>query len=195
MRRRLGLERMGRSRRRFAFQLPVRLAVVEAQQQPVESISAVTLLTVNMLDAVVFYQALGFHLLYGGPEAPFTSFRVGTGYLNLELDTGGASRRAVWGRVVFWVDDVDAMYRRALAAGFDPESAPADAPWGERYFHIRDRDGHELSFARPLAPRDACAGRQDSLTLGICGTAGRSSGNLFLDPEGEGLARECVSEG
>src|SRR4030095_7110438 len=61
-------------------------------------------------------------------------------------------RGAIWGRVVFWVDDVDAMYRRAVAAGFDPESAPADAPWGERYFHIRDRDGHELSFARPLAP-------------------------------------------
>jgi catechol 2,3-dioxygenase-like lactoylglutathione lyase family enzyme len=135
---------------------------MEAQQQPVESISAVTLLTVNMLDAVVFYQALGFHLLYGGPEAPFTSFRVGTGYLNLQLDTVGSPRRAVWGRVVFWLADVDAMYRRALAAGFDPESAPADAPWGERYFHIRDRDGHELSFARPLAPRDACAGGQDS---------------------------------
>jgi catechol 2,3-dioxygenase-like lactoylglutathione lyase family enzyme len=120
---------------------------------PVESISAVTLLTVNMLDAVAFYEALGFHLLYGGPEAPFTSFRVGAGYLNLELDTVGSPRRAVWGRVVFWVDDVDAMYRRALAAGFDPETSPADAPWGERYFHIHDRDGHELSFARPLAPR------------------------------------------
>jgi catechol 2,3-dioxygenase-like lactoylglutathione lyase family enzyme len=126
---------------------------VEAQRQPVESISAVTLLTVNMLDAVAFYEALGFHLLYGGPEAPFTSFRVGAGYLNLQLDTVGPPRRAVWGRVVFWVADVDAMYRRALAAGFDPDTSPADAPWGERYFHIHDRDGHELSFARPLAPR------------------------------------------
>jgi uncharacterized glyoxalase superfamily protein PhnB len=26
---------------------------------------------------------------------------------------------------------------------------PRDAPWGERYFHMRDPDGHELSFARP----------------------------------------------
>jgi catechol 2,3-dioxygenase-like lactoylglutathione lyase family enzyme len=95
---------------------------VEAQREPIESISAVTLLTVNMVEAVVFYEALGFHLLYGGPEAPFTSFRVGAGYLNLELDTVGSPRRAVWGRVVFWVDDVDAMYRRALAAGFDPET-------------------------------------------------------------------------
>jgi uncharacterized glyoxalase superfamily protein PhnB len=50
--------------------------------------------------------------------------------------------------VVFWVDDVDAMYRRALAAGFTPETSPADASWGERYFHIRDASG--VSFARPL---------------------------------------------
>jgi catechol 2,3-dioxygenase-like lactoylglutathione lyase family enzyme len=125
---------------------------MEAQREPVESISAVTLLTVDMVAAVAFYQALGFHLLYGGPEAPFTSFRVGAGYLNLQADTAGSSQTAIWGRVVFWVDDVDAMYRRAQAAGFEPETSPADAAWGERYFHLRDPDGHELSFARPLAP-------------------------------------------
>ena len=126
---------------------------MEVQREPVESISAVTLLTLDMAAAVAFYRALGFRLLYGSPEAPFTSFRVGAGYLNLQLDPVGSSRKGIWGRVVFWVDDVDAMYRRALAAGFDPEASPADAPWGERYFHIRDRDGHELSFAHPLASR------------------------------------------
>jgi hypothetical protein len=31
--------------------------------------------------------------------------------------------------------------------------------------------------------------------LNIGGTAGPSSGNLFLDLEGEGIARECISEG
>jgi catechol 2,3-dioxygenase-like lactoylglutathione lyase family enzyme len=123
--------------------------------EPVESISAVTLLTFDMGAAVAFYLALGFHLLYGGPAAPFTSFRVGNGYLNLQLDAARSPGRSVWGRVVLWVDDVDAMYRRALAAGFDPETSPTDASWGERYFHLRDADGHELSFARPLnAPPD-----------------------------------------
>jgi catechol 2,3-dioxygenase-like lactoylglutathione lyase family enzyme len=131
----------------------VRLDRVSTQRDPIESISAVTLLTVDMVEAVAFYQALGFSLLYGGPEARFTSFRVGTGYLNLQLDAAGSARRALWGRVVLRVNDVDAMYRRALAARFHPETSPADAPWGERYFHIHDRDGHELSFARPLARR------------------------------------------
>jgi catechol 2,3-dioxygenase-like lactoylglutathione lyase family enzyme len=125
---------------------------VADQSEPIESISAVTLLTVHMGKAVTFYQALGFHLLYGGPEAAFTSFRVGTGYLNLQLDPAGADRNTIWGRVVFWVEDVDAMYRRALESRLAPESAPTDAPWGERFFHIRDPDGHELSFARPLSP-------------------------------------------
>ena len=125
---------------------------MDRQGEPVEGLSAVTLLTVDMVVSVAFYEALGFPLLYGGPEAPFTSFRVGDGYLNLQLDTVGPPRRTVWGRVVFRVDDVDAMYRRVLAAGFKPETSPADASWGERYFHVRDPDGHELSFARPLAP-------------------------------------------
>ena len=126
---------------------------MESQPEPVESISAVTLLTVDMVEAVTFYRALGFHLLYGGHDAPFTSFRVGAGYLNLQLDAVGLPGRAVWGRVVFWVDDVDAMHRLAIAAGVGPATSPADAAWGERYFHIHDPDGHELSFARPLAPR------------------------------------------
>lgn len=120
----------------------------------VESISAVTLVTANMAEAVPFYLLFGFELLYGGPEAAFTSFRIGTGYLNLQRcedrpRPGGGG----WGRVVLWVDDVDAVHRRALAAGLAPAAPPADAPWGERYFHLRDPDGHELSFARPLEAR------------------------------------------
>ena len=55
-----------------------------------------------------------------------------------------------WGRVIFHVADVDALYERALAAGCQPTTAPRDAEWGERFFHLIDPDGHELSFARPL---------------------------------------------
>jgi catechol 2,3-dioxygenase-like lactoylglutathione lyase family enzyme len=101
-----------------------------SQLEPIESISAVTLLTIRMDKAVSFYGALGFHLPYGGPAEPFTSFRVGAGYPNLQLDPAASARKAIWGRVVFWVADVDAMYQRALEAQFVPESAPTDAPWG-----------------------------------------------------------------
>src|SRR5687768_11036893 len=101
-----------------------------------------------MARAVAFYEALGFQLLYGGADAPFTSFRVGSGFLNLQL---AADRGAgIWGRIIFWVDDVDAMHARAINAGLEPVTSPEDATWGERYFHVHDPDGHELSFARPL---------------------------------------------
>lgn len=116
----------------------------------IERISAVTLVTGDMARACAFYEALGFPRLYGGPDDPFTSYRVGDGYLNLQLDPDAPAVQRVWGRIVFWVDDVDAMHRRATTAGFPAETEPADATWGERYFHIRDPDGHELSFARLL---------------------------------------------
>jgi len=116
----------------------------------VESISAVTLAVSEMARSVAFYRALGFELVAGGHDAGFTTFGVGTGFLNLQVDTAHAPVPAIWGRVIFHVDDVDAMHARAVAAGARPTTQPADAPWGERYFHVRDPDGHELSFARLL---------------------------------------------
>jgi catechol 2,3-dioxygenase-like lactoylglutathione lyase family enzyme len=122
-----------------------------AASDPLECISALTLVVHDMATSVAFYEALGFRLLSGGPEAPFTTFQVGTGYLNLQLDAAGPRGDGIWGRAILWVHDVDEMFARARRAGFEPTTAPTDAPWGERYFHIRDPDGHELSFARPLA--------------------------------------------
>ena len=73
---------------------------------------------------------------------------MGTNFVNLSGAEGPPAGH--WGRVIVHVDDPDAVHRRAIDAGHAPEFEPRDAPWGERYFHIRDPDGHELSFARPL---------------------------------------------
>ena len=115
----------------------------------IEGISAITLGTHDMARAVRFYRALGFDLLYGGEAAAFTSFRAGSGYLNLTAQPED-KRWSWWGRAIFYVADVDTLYARALAAGYQPSTQPRDAEWGERYFHLSDPDGHELSFARPL---------------------------------------------
>ena len=117
----------------------------------VESISAVTLAVRDMAVSVDFYrEKVGLELLYGGGEASFTSFKVGDGYLNLDLAPDGDGRRTGWGRIVFHVEDVDDHYRRLVGLGLTPSTEPVDAPWRERYFHVNDPDGHELSFARPL---------------------------------------------
>lgn len=115
----------------------------------IEAISAITLATHDMQRAVQFYRSLGFELRYGGETASFTSFGAGAGYLNL-IAQPNEKRWSWWGRVIFHVTDVDALYERAIAAGHQPETVPRDAEWGERYFHLTDPDGHELSFARPL---------------------------------------------
>lgn len=115
----------------------------------ITSISAVTLATHDMARAVRFYAALGFPLRYGGGSAAFSSLSAGNGCLN--LTTEGSERDwSWWGRIVFHVADVDLLYRQALAAGLQPQAPPRDATWGERFFHITDPDGHELSFATPL---------------------------------------------
>jgi len=54
-----------------------------------------------------------------------------------------------WGRMIFYVAGVDAFWTYLRGKGFLSES-PQDASWGERYFHVSDPDGHELSFACPL---------------------------------------------
>lgn len=116
----------------------------------IESISAITLATHDMARAVAFYDSLGFVMKYGGAASAFTSYSVGGSFLNL-VAVPADTPLGWWGRAIFHVADVDALHARVLELGLAPEAPPRDAEWGERYFHLTDPDGHELSFARLLA--------------------------------------------
>ncbi len=118
----------------------------------IQRISAVTLATHDMKRAVEFYRMLGFHMLYGGEDAAFTSFRAGAGFLNLIIQPA-EKHWSWWGRVIFYDSDIDGLYARLVSAGLAPHGPPRDAAWGERFFHLTDPDGHELSFAWPLQSR------------------------------------------
>jgi catechol 2,3-dioxygenase-like lactoylglutathione lyase family enzyme len=114
----------------------------------ITALSAITLATRDMAAAVRFYRLCGFELLYGGEDAGFTSFRAGSSsYLNLIAEP---AKVTWWGRVIFYENDVDGLYERLVAAGIQPQMPPRDAQWGERFFHVTDPDGHEISFAWPL---------------------------------------------
>ncbi len=119
----------------------------------IESLSAVTIVVADMAASVRFYDAMGFVAVYGGADAEFTSYRAGSGFLNLQLAADPPAPGA-WGRAIFYVSDVDAQHAAAIAAGYPPSTVPVDAPWGERYFHISDPDGHEISFARPFGDQE-----------------------------------------
>ena len=117
----------------------------------IEQISAVTVKVANMRNAVRFYRdVLGMEIIYGGEDDCFSSLRTTDEkgpILNLEQGRSVTG----WGRLILYVADVDAIWAHLREKGFHPES-PRDASWGERYFHMPDPDGHELSFARPLRP-------------------------------------------
>ena len=116
----------------------------------IQLISAATFNVRDMARSVEFYKKLGFELLYGGKSAAFSSLKAGEAFVNLSANPGYEHRW--WGRVIFRVVDVDELHRAFMATGLKAES-PRDAAWGERFFHIHDPDGHELSFAELLPAR------------------------------------------
>jgi catechol 2,3-dioxygenase-like lactoylglutathione lyase family enzyme len=118
-------------------------------QLQVERISAVTLKVRDMARSLRFYnEVLGLEIIYGGKNSCFTSLRSpGARDVILNLEQGACN--GPWGRVIFHVKDVDELWRYLKSKQFNP-AQPSDAAWGERYFHLDDPDGHELSFATPL---------------------------------------------
>ena len=53
------------------------------------------------------------------------------------------------------VDDVDAHFERARAAGARILSEPEDEAYGERIYRVEDVEGHRWMFAQPLAAAEA----------------------------------------
>ena len=138
----------------------------------VNKISAITLRIKEMDRSCRFYSQIpGFRLIYGGSfNDIFSTFEIGESnnskiYLNLELIRPTNDRnnqndyvttlRNHFGRIIFHTDDVDKLYNyfknnESISSDVIFENAPTDAPWGERYFHIREPDGYQLSFASSL---------------------------------------------
>ena len=141
-------------------------------------ISAVTLIIENMKKSCSFYSQIpGFKLVYGGSsDDSFTTFQIGEDvpkmYLNLELnrtnnnhnhrmlraayDDNHRKQRQYFGRIIFHTKDVDGLYscfrsNEHISNLISFENEPTNASWGERYFHIREPDGYQLSFAQPIA--------------------------------------------
>jgi catechol 2,3-dioxygenase-like lactoylglutathione lyase family enzyme len=82
-----------------------------------------------------------------GSAADFNNNKFNLG----EKTKGGEN----FGRIIFHTDNVDKLYSymeydEYLSKFIIFESKPTNAPWGERFFHIREPNGYQLSFAQPL---------------------------------------------
>jgi len=133
----------------------------------VTRISAITLIITNMEKSCNFYSNIpGFKLIHGGSSNDFfTTYQVGKfkniTHLNLELKKLSKDNPSQpingnhFGRIIFYTDNVDRLYSYfknniLISKLILIENEPMDAPWNERYFHIREPDGFQLSFAQPI---------------------------------------------
>jgi catechol 2,3-dioxygenase-like lactoylglutathione lyase family enzyme len=129
-------------------------------------ISAITLKVKDMEKLRSLYSKIpGLRLTYGGePSDSFTTFEIGEGskttYINLERieDDDGSSDfykkfnlgkmrgSEDFGRVIFHTENVDKLYSymkhdEYISKYIVFENEPTNAPWGERFFHIREPNG------------------------------------------------------
>jgi catechol 2,3-dioxygenase-like lactoylglutathione lyase family enzyme len=125
-------------------------------------ISAVTLKVSDMKKSLLFYSKIpGLSLRYRSANTEgFSSFEIENGdfksYLNLELSVKEKVLfTSNFGRIIFHTNNVDKLYLKLkndkeLSEIIVFENEPMNATWGERFFHVKDPDGYELSFATPI---------------------------------------------
>ena len=78
------------------------------------------------------------------------SSEIGLGGIAAEPLHGRPQRPASGHRVdlCVYVDDVDAVFARARAEGYEGVGDPADMPWGERVAWLADPDGNLVMLTR-----------------------------------------------
>jgi PhnB protein len=64
---------------------------------------------------------------------------------------GDSPRRGVSSMLYVYVDDVDAHYARARAAGASIVSELETQEWGDRRYQTADPEGHQWTFAQHVA--------------------------------------------
>jgi uncharacterized glyoxalase superfamily protein PhnB len=90
----------------------------------------------------------------GGAGGLHAELEVGGGRIYFGQPPSGFQNPAVAGRTsstYVLVDDVDAHFERARAAGAEIVEELTDLPFGHRRYGCRDPQGHEWFFAQVLA--------------------------------------------
>ena len=102
-----------------------------------------------------FYAALGwFEILHDATNNRRFTTRFGGEAISTSSPSLLSGAGPGWGRVIFYVADVDALYFRTCTrgSGCQPTTAPRDAGilWGERFFHLIDPTVTNLVSHAPL---------------------------------------------
>jgi catechol 2,3-dioxygenase-like lactoylglutathione lyase family enzyme len=114
-------------------------------------LNAIGIVTSDMGRSITFYRLLGLDVPETPSEGHVDTFLPNGVRFMLDSEDTVRSFRPEWTRetgnqvgLAFEcasAAEVDELYARITAAGFDGEKAPWDAVWGQRYAQLRDPDG------------------------------------------------------
>jgi uncharacterized glyoxalase superfamily protein PhnB len=90
---------------------------------------------------------------HDSPEGAVLHAKVRIGDSTIEMGEAHGPWQAMPTAIYLYVPDADAVYRRAMAAGADSLSEPADQPYGDRLAGVRDFCGNQWFIATHM--RDA----------------------------------------
>jgi catechol 2,3-dioxygenase-like lactoylglutathione lyase family enzyme len=123
-----------------------------------KSISGLVFYVQDMDKTAEFYEKLGF--TFTDREPNYLSIRLNWFWLDFhpqdKADIPEFQKEAdltIKGAGQFTyisVDNVDESYNELVDKGLQPDSQPADQPWGNREFLLRDPDGYKLVFFKKL---------------------------------------------
>jgi catechol 2,3-dioxygenase-like lactoylglutathione lyase family enzyme len=127
----------------------------------VPQLNAISVVVSDMSTSIRFYRLLGLDVPDTPDEGHVDTFLPNGVRFMLDTEQVIRSFRPEWRREAgnqFALalecaspDEVDEVYRRVTAAGFDGEKEPWDAFWGQRYAQLRDPDGVSVDLYAPAA--------------------------------------------
>ena len=82
-----------------------------------------------------------------GPDGKIAHAEVKIGDSMVMMGSGGPSRLLMPGMIYLYVEDTDATYKRAIAAGGKPVEEPNDAFYGDRRAAVEDSQGNQWFIA------------------------------------------------
>lgn len=109
-------------------------------------------------------------------------FKIGDSMIMLSEEMGpNKSPKSLGGSPVgifLYVEDVDSVFNQAVSAGGNPDMAPQDMFWGDRYGKLTDPFGHQWALAthiEDVAPEEMGKRAQEAMAQ-MAQSAGQAAG-------------------
>ncbi len=124
-------------------------------------LNAIGIVSSDLAASIAFYRLLGVDFPEEGEDHIEATLPSGARFM-LDAEEVVKSFRPEWTResgnqlaLAFQCArpaEVDELFERVRAAGFDADKEPWDAFWGQRYAQLRDPDGVPIDLYAPLQP-------------------------------------------